>query len=160
MSKITIPLTEVITGGTLKNWYYDNCIIRSDVVKTTDTAYAYAEDTFDLGGEVEGYLMAVNATINIMSTNVASTLPNYQKLDDLGALIAKEFSDWLVPGAEIWKKDDNTRVIFYTNPFAGNQSEYLKGSEIKIINDISPANIDILTIAEAEAETASGWTKL
>ena len=171
MSKIEIPLAAVITGGALKNWYYDNAIIRSDVTKTTSETLATASDDFKLsigevnnilaqGGEVYEYLMAISANIAIMSTDVPATLPNYQKLDDTGTLVAKQFSDWLVPGAEVWKKDDNTRVLFYTNPFAGNANSYLKGSEIKIINDINPAAIDVLTIADAQALVATGWTKL
>lgn len=170
MSKITIPLAEVEIGGSLFNWYYNHAVIRSDVSKVTTDTEAIATDGFKLsisevnniltaGGEVKEYLMAVRAPIAIMGTSVPDTLPKYRKLDDTAALIAKDFSDWLVPGAEIWLKDDNTEVLFYTNPFAGNPSSYLKGSEIKIINDIS-AQVICLTIADAQLLTATGWTKL
>ena len=170
MSKVKIPLTEVEISGSLQSWYYNNAILRSDVMKSTDSTYAYASDSFQLtisevgnilnaGGEVEEYLMAVKAPIAIMNTDVPSTLPKYQKLDNTGSLVAKKFSDWLVPNAEIWKKDDDTEVIFYTNPFAGNVSSYLKGSEIKVINDLG-ATVNIMTVADAQSEVASGWTKL
>ena len=171
MSIIKIPIAEVEVGGSLQSFYYDNCVIRSDVSKITDDVWATATDNFDLsigqvnsillaGGEVYEHLMAVKAVIGIMDFAVPSTLPNYLKLDGSATFVAKNFSDWLVPGVEIWKKDDDTEVLFYTNPFAKNETNYLTGSEIKIINDISPANIDILTIANAEIETATGWTKL
>lgn len=167
MSKIQIPIANVQTGGSLFNWYYNNCIIRSDVSKSTDDNFAYAEDNFNLsiaevtsilttGGEVEQYLMAIEADIAILSTNVPSGLPNRLKWDGT----VKKFNDWFIPGAEVWKKDDNTKILFYTNPFASNQDKYLKGSEIKAIYEISPALIDVLTITQAQVEVSTGWTKL
>ena len=171
MSKITLPIAEIEIGGTMQTWHYDNALIRSDIIKTTENGTAKVEGTIDMsindvgqiltaGGEVFGYLMAVKAIIGILDADVPDPLPNNKTLSGTAEEILKKFSGWLVPGAEIWKKDDDSEILFYTNPFAGNQDKYLKGSEIKIINDISPANIDILTIADAEIETATGWTKL
>jgi len=172
MSKIQIPIASVEIGGALQSWYYNNAMLRSDVAKSTDDTYAYATDNFDFaiadivsildeGGEVFEYLMAIKAPIALMSTNVPDTLPNYLKLDDTGTKVAKEFSDYLVPGVELWKKDTDDFIIFYTNPFAGNESSYLTGSEIKDIDDISPGLIDVMKIIDAQAEIAGGgWTKM
>jgi len=166
MSKIEIPIAEVEIGGSLFNFYYNNAIIRSDVQKTTTDTLATASDNFNLSisevasilagsGEVYEYLMAVRAPIAILGANVPVGLPKRLKWD----ATVKTFNDWFVPGAELWEKDDNTEIIFYTNPFATNAASYLLGSEISIINQIG-ASVTILTIADAQAVTASGWTKL
>ena len=80
-------------------------------------------------------------------------------LDGSAVEVPKAFKHWILPGADIWKKDDDTEIMFYTNPFAGNVSKYLKGSEISIINDIG-STVNILTILDAEALVVTGWTKL
>lgn len=170
MSKVTIPLIAVEIGGTLNSWYYNNCVLRSDVVKTTDDVNATAADSFEFsladvasilaeGGEVSEYLMAVQSPIALLDTDVPEGLPNRLTLDGTATEVAKQFKNWLVPGAEIWVKDDDTEILFYTNPFAGGVSQYLKGSEISIINSIA-GTVSILTIANAELETSTGWTKL
>lgn len=166
MSKITIPIDSVKTTGALFALYYDSLGLRSDVNKSTNETQAIAEGVFKMtiteldsilveGGEVEGYLMAVRAPKVLLNEDVPVSLTNSVKWDGT----AKTFNDWLVPGAEIWEKDDNTEILFYTNPFAGNESKYLKGSEIKTIL-IDTGATNVLTIEEAEALTASGWTKL
>jgi hypothetical protein len=168
---LEIPLIEVEIGGSVFNYYYNNVILRADVVQTTTNGTATATGNISpdiaevnsiltAGGETFEYLMAIKANIALLDTDVPDPLPNNKTLDGTATEVLKTFSGWLVPGAEIWKKDDNTEILFYTNPFAGNPSSYLKGSEIKIINDINPAQIDILTIEAAEIETATGWTKL
>ncbi len=171
MSKATIPLIAVEIGGDLQAWYYNNCVLRSDVTKTIEGTNVVAENGFEFTigevnnilaetGEVEEYLMAVRSPISIMSTDVPDTLPKYLGLDDTGTLVAKTFSAWFNTGVELWKKDDDSEIIFYTNPFAGNASSYLKGSEIKIINDLG-APVSILTIADATTLIdAGGWNKL
>ncbi len=170
MSRVQIPLTAVEVGGNLNAWYYNNCVLRSDVTKSTDDDNANASDNFNLSlsevanilaesGEVYEYLMAVKAPIAILDADVPNDLPNNKTMDGTASEVAKQFKNWLVPNAEIWKKDDDTEILFYTNPFAGNSSSYLTGSEIAIINNISAA-VEILTVASAEIETATGWTKL
>ena len=87
MSKLTIPLSAVNVGGALHNWYYNNCVLRSDVVKSTDDNNAYAIDNFNLNwnainillgnsGDIEFYLMAVHANIALLGDNVPDGLPN------------------------------------------------------------------------------------
>lgn len=170
MSKIEIPIAEVEIGGALFDFYYNKCMIRSDVVKETTDTTATAIDNFDLsitdvadilaeGGEVSEYLMAVRAPIALLDTDVPVGLPKRTTLDGTATEVPKQFKNWFVPGAEIWKKDDDTEIIFYTNPFAANENQYLTGSEISIINAISPS-VTILTITDAEIETATGWEKL
>ena len=171
MSKIVIPIGEIEKGGSLEDLFYNKAMIRTNVIKSELDGNSIAEGIIDMsigevnqiltaGGEVFEYLMAVKAIIGLLDIDVPDPLPNNKTLNGLAVEVLKTFSGWLVPGAEIWKKDDDSEILFYTNPFAGNENSYLKGSEIKIINDINPGNIDILTIADAEAETASGWTKL
>lgn len=171
MSKIELPIAEIEIGGSMQTWHYDNAIIRSDVQKSTENGLAKIDGTIYMsiadvsqiltaGGEVFEYLMAVKAVISLLDADVPDPLPNNKTLDGTATEILKTFSGWLVPGSEIWKKDDDTEILFYTNPFAGNQDKYLTGSEIKVINDINPGNIDILTIEDAEVVVATGWTKL
>ena len=170
MSKIIIPIDAVKIGGALNSFYYDNAILRSDVITLTDETNATADGVFDLSiadvgsildalGDTEGYLMAVQTPIALLDLDVPDPLPNNKTLNGQAVEVFKKFSDWFNTGAEIWKKDDDTEIIFYTNPFASNESSYLKGSEIAIINDIG-GTVNILTIAQAEAETATGWTKV
>lgn len=170
MAKIILPIAEVQNGGTLHSWYYDEAIIRSDVNKKTDSINATAEGIFDLslgnvgsiltnGGEVEAYLMAVHAPMSLLDTEVPDGLPKRMTLDGSAVEVPKAFKHWILPGAELWKKDDDTEILFYTNPFAGNVFQYLKGSEISIINDIH-ATVEILTIVDAEILVATGWTKI
>lgn len=167
MSKATMPIAEVRKGGSLEDLYYDSALIRTDIEKSTTDTEAIAEGVFNMtineinsiltaGGQVEGYLMAIRAPKALFDIDVPVDLPN--RLAFNGSI--KTFEFWLVPGGEAWLKDDDLEIMLYTNPFAGNENVYLTGSEIKIINDINPGQINILTIAEAEAETASGWTKL
>ena len=99
--------------------------------------------------------MAVRAPRALLNQEVPEGIPERLKWDGT----VKTFNDLLEVGAEIWEKNDNSQNIWYTNPFAGNENVYLTGSEMKIINDIDP-QVDILTVADADAETASGWTKL
>jgi len=170
MSKITLPLTAVETGGALNSFYYNKCVLRSDVSKTNDGVNVIATDSFSFslsevasilnnGGEVSEYLMAVRAPIALLDVDVPVGLPKRLTLDGTATEVAKAFKNWLVPNAEIWVKDDNTEILFYTNPFAGNPSDYLLGSEIKLIFDIS-AQVTVVTIEDAEAEVVTGWTKL
>lgn len=170
MSKVTIPSAGVQVGGTLHDWYYNNCVLRSDVVKTNDGINAIAEDNFSLtraevnnimtaGGQVEKYLMGVRANMALMGDDIPSSLPNYKTLNTSGVWVAKTFSNWFSPGAEIWIKDDNTEFLFYSNPFAGNEDKYLNGTELVILNGLTNV-INVLTIAQSEALTASGWTKV
>lgn len=169
MSKIQIPSAEVKIGGLLNQFYYDKAMLRSDVIKSNDGITATAEDDFDLsiadvgsvlnaGGEILEHLMAVRAPITFFSQLVPEGLPNYQKYDGSGDLTSRSFNDWFNTGAEIWIKNDKTEMLFYTDPFAGGKSDYLKGSEVSIINDIS-GSVQIKTIAEAEVIALTGWTK-
>lgn len=170
MSKITIPKTETDIGGSMNTWFFNEALSVSNILKSTENGTQKIEGLIDMSisdvasilaalGEVEEYLMAIKAPIALLDTDVPVGLPNRTTLDGTATEVPKQFKNWLVPGAEIWKKDDDTEILFFTNPFAGNANSYLKGSEIKIINDIS-GSVNALTIAQAEVETASGWTKL
>lgn len=160
-----MPIAEVRTGGSLESLYYDSALIRSDILKSTTEMEAIAEGVFNMtinevndvlvaGGEVEGYLMAIKADKSLFDEVVPDGLPN--RLTFNGN--PKTFDSWLVPGAEVWLKDDDSEIIFYTNPFAGNENSYLTGTEIKIIH-LMP-NAEAITVEDAKAETASGWVKL
>lgn len=166
MSKVTMPIEAVQSGGSLETLYYDSALIRSDVLKSTNETEAIAEGVFKMSinevnsiltalGEVYGYLMAIRAPKTIFDIAVPDGLPNRLTFNG----VVKIFDSWLVPDAEIWLKDDDTEIIFFTNPFAANESSYLKGSEIKLIHDISGA-VNVITVEDANTETATGWTKL
>lgn len=171
MAKVTLPIAEIEIGGSMQQWHYDNAIIRTDVKKSIVGSDSITEGTLDLAlanvaailgvaGEVEAYLMAVQAPIALLDTDVPAGLPRNTTLDGSAVEVPKQFKNWFVLGAEIWKKDDDTQIIFYTNPFAGNVSQYLKGSEISIINDIG-GSVDILTVTAAQAIIdGGGWTKI
>lgn len=171
MAKVTLPIAEVELGGSMQQWHYDNAIIRTDVKMSINNGDSITEGTLELtlgnvgsvlaaGGEVESYLMAVQAPLSLLDTDVPAGLPRNTTLNGSAVEVSKTFSNWFVKGAEIWKKDDDSEIIFYTNPFAGNVSLYLKGSELSIINDIH-ATVVIETIAQAQAIIdAGGWTKI
>ena len=160
-----MPIESVRTGGSLESLYYDSALIRSDILKFTTDTEAIAEGVFRMsiaevnsilvaGGEVYGYLMAIRAPKALFNAVVPNGLPNRLTFNG----VAKIFDSWLVPGAEVWLKDDDTEIILFTSPFAGNESSYLTGTEIKIIH--SMPGVTAITVSSANAETASGWTKL
>lgn len=171
MAKLTIPLSVVQAGEAFADWYYNNCILRaSQVALTTDETNAYAVNSFKLGwnaintllangGEMEEYLMAIHAGIDLLADTVPDGCPNRMTYNTSGAQVPKTFNNWLVPGSDFWKKDDNTEILFLTNPFAGNEDKYLKASEIKLIADL-PNTIEILKQADAMALLLTGWTKI
>ena len=165
MSKVITPKTSTDIGGALNAWFFNDALSRSDVIKKTINGNQEIEGVLNLGisnigdilaegGEVYGYLMAIQAPIAILEIDVPFGLPKNIYFD--GA--AKPFRAWFSYGAEAWIKDDQSEIIFYTNPFAGNEDLYLKGSEIKVINDIN--TVEALTVEDAEIITAEGWTKL
>jgi hypothetical protein len=165
MSKVIVAKTATDINGALNTWFFNEAISRSDVTKTTVNGNQEIEGSLNLSilnigdilaesGEVYGHLMAIQAPIAILELDVPFGLPKNVYFD--GA--AKPFRAWFSYGAEAWIKDDQSEIIFYTNPFAGNEDLYLKGSEIKVINDLQ--TVEALSIEEAEAETASGWTKI
>jgi len=172
MSKIEIPIISVESGGPLFGFYYNNCTLRSDVVKVTSDVLATASDNFDLSmaeidaildesGEVYEQLMAIRVTnMRFRDSPVPDTLPNWNKFNGVGDEVHKSFSEWLVPGAEWWMKDDKSEFIMYTNPFAGNADKYLTGSEIKIIEQINPIFVSVIKTSEVAAIVATGWTKM
>ena len=171
MSIIKIPTTAVeVPGGAVFELFYNRAVLRTIVIKSEETIedilHSVAtgviqleigdiDDILDAGGEVFQHLMAVRAPRALLNQEVPEGIPERLKWDGT----VKTFNDLLEVGAEIWEKNDNSQNIWYTNPFAGNENVYLTGSEMKIINDIDP-QVDILTVADADAETASGWTKL
>lgn len=162
MSKITVITDTIKTAGSLKDWNYDNVLIRSDVSSLTQNGNTIINGLINMsindvglilaqGGKVEEYLMAIKAPKALFDTPIPEGLP--QRLTFNGAI--KTFDIWLVPGVELWLKDDDSEIIFYTATFANDN--YLTGSEIKLIHDMTGVNA--LTVADAQAETASGWTK-
>jgi hypothetical protein len=170
MTKLTFPLSVVEVGGALFNWYYNNVQLRSDVTKSSDASNAYAVNNFGLtfnaiktlltnGGDVEFYLMAVHANIDLLGDTVPDGLPNRMTYNISGTQIPKTFNYWFNTGSDKWKKDDNSEIVFLTNPFAGNEDQYLKGSEIKLIEDM-PNTIEILKYQDALDLVDSGWTKI
>lgn len=171
MAKLTIPLSAVQNGAPFFGWYYNNCILKSSQISlTTDVTNAYAINSFNLawsaintlltnGGEMEFYLMAVRANIDLLADTVPDGCPNRMTYNTSGIQVPKTFNNWLVPGSDWWKKDDDTEILFLTNPFAGNEDKYLKASEIKLIDDL-PNTISILKQSDAMTLVSSGWTKI
>lgn len=166
MSKITVITDTIKTGGSLKDWNYDNVLVRSDVSSLTQNGNTIINGLIDMdiadvgqilaqGGEVEEYLMAIIAPKTLFGDIVPDGLP--KRLTFNGE--TKTFDMWLVPSAEVWLKDDDTQIIFFTNPFAGNEGSYLTGSEVKLIHDIS-AQVRAITVGAANELTATGWEKL
>jgi len=165
MSKVIVPKVATDIGGALNAWFFNEAISRSDINKKTSNGSQEIEGDLNLsigdvgsildeGGEVYGYLMAIRAPIAILELDVPFGLPKNVYFD--GA--AKPFRAWFSYGAEAWIKEDQSEIIFYTNPFASNADLYLTGSEIKVIHDLQSVNA--LTIEDAKIITTEGWTKL
>ena len=167
MAKVTLPITEVELGGSMQTWHYDNALIRSDVNKKTENGNSITEGILELpiatlgailgvGGEIEAYLMAVRAPLSILETDVPAGLPRNIYFDH----VAKTFRAWFVPGAEAWVNNVTNEVIFYTNPFAGNVSQYLKGSEIAILHGLPSTNALLLEEAQVIIDTDPNWVQI
>ena len=172
--KLTIPTNQITSGQPLQAFYDDLIKINSQLSVVTDNGNVIIRDDnatvkmiinesqlIDIlaaGGEVEEHEMSIQATATINTTLVPPELPA-SKFITGGA---RQFFEWFMPGAEAWTEDGSNGIMFRTNPLAGlvNKTGYLKGSEMKKIKDLESENYSILTNAEADTITASGWTPL
>lgn len=178
--KFTVPTTSIQKGGSLEDFYYDLLIVgRSDLSKISDNGNTIVQGELVLsisqvnqiliaGGEVEQYLMAIKADIALLGDDLPTGLPNQNTLDEVGAAEIRKFKNWFDTSAEVWKKDTNDKIYFLTNPVGTSTSQYLLGSEILILFDsfgggtpsVIDRNLEVHTIAEFQAEIATGWTQV
>jgi hypothetical protein len=172
--KITIPTNQITSGQPLQSFYDDLIKVNSQLLVQTVNGNVVINDSSatvkvvinedDLlsilaaGGEVEEHLMSIQATATINTTLVPSELP-FSKFITGGA---RQFFQWFMPGSEAWTENAGNGIMFRSNPLAGlvGKEGYLKGSEMKVIKDLDSENYSIKTNAEADAITATGWTKL
>jgi len=165
MSLITIPVVAAQNGGNLYTLVDDLTNLNSEVSRLRQNDDLLIDDieasvsieideTLLLsilaeGGEVEQYLFAVNAPLSLGVTPVPAGVP-YR---DNAINEVKQFKDWFLFGSELWINNTTSRIIFYSNPLGAQAdiSQYLKGSEVKLIKDVDSANINILTLDEAQA---------
>lgn len=169
MSKLTFPIEEIVSTGNLCNLYDDLKKTYTGISETVVGTNRVLQDSFsnltlsqllsilNNGGAIEQHLMAIRVPASFMGSAVLAGLPN--RTNPITASV-KNYEDWFDSTAEVWKKSDDLEYIFFTNPHGNSVSEYLTGEKIKDIRDSDPTNISVLTITEAGAETAAGWTKL
>jgi hypothetical protein len=169
MSKLTFPITEILSTGNLCSLYDDLLKyysglteINTDNTKVLQNGFAQLSktqlnDIVANGGKVEEHLMALRVPASFMNEDVLVDLPNRMNL--ITGLV-KKFQDWFDSTAEIWRSDDNLEYIFFTKPHGNSKTEYLTGEQIRNIWASDNVNIDILTTAQATDEIASGWIKL
>jgi len=150
--KIIYPITEALPGGNLHNFDYELRMDSDLVIQKNGSNIEIINGNIELsisqigqilanGGEVEDYLMVVKAPIAGLVNDVADGLPDRLKPVQGGTEIRK-YNDWLTPG-NVWT--NATHFYFLTITVAGT---YLKGSEIKILNDL--ANVDVLLTTDPE----------
>jgi hypothetical protein len=189
--KITIPKTSAHYGGNLFELYYKIAVVDGDnisrvqnngtITLSGDYELTISEilDILNEGGEVDEYLMAVRADIDILgdllpdiedlgATPPIPKLPNRMTIDIAGAGEVRAFKNWFGQNCSFWKKDDDTQVYFTTNPVGTSVSQYLKGSQLRALFQSygggSPSVVDrnllVRTLTDYEAEVASGWTQI
>ena len=169
--KVTIPIASAKNGGALYTLVDDLANTNSAVQRTNDGSNLILDDTgvptelqipldqtnllavLGESGEVENHLMAIKAPISLANQAVPVGVPYRTN----AVSEVKDFKDWFLYGAELWRNQTDGFVLFYTNPLGSqaDQTQYLKGSEIELIRQIDTVNIEILTIAEATAEVAN-----
>lgn len=183
--KITLPLSQIISTGGLKDFYDDLIKVQSGLTIYNDETNVFIEDDIPLtlgelnqilnapttGGEiaeVEEYLMAIRTDVDILTDNVPSGLPNAETFTN----IARSFENWFDSTCELWADAATialaTQVYFLTNPLGTTKSQYLKGSEIAILyNSFGGATPSVVdrnllprTIAQFQNEVSSGWTRI
>lgn len=171
MAKLTIPLTAVQIGGNLRDWFYNNVVLNSEITYKPEGANLVVNDDFATnklvmnqqaiinilaeGGEVSEYLAGIRAPNTLGAVTVPVGLP--ERTNILGQTV--NFLNWFSNKAELWVEDVGDEFIFYTNPFAGSVDKYLTASQMEIIRQINTGTITILTVAEVQAVVESGWTK-
>jgi len=167
-----MPAVEAQVGGSLHTLALDLTIVNTEVSRTTegdnliiDDENASAEQKMSpdettilsiltVGGQIEDYLHGIRAPISIATEDVPEGVPI--RTNKFGTV--KKFVDWFLPGAEVWKKDDNSEVIFYNNPNPS-AGTLLTASESELIRQIDTATYSFMTVEEVTAEVANGWTK-
>lgn len=166
--KITFTKASIKTGGALQSFYYDMTIGTSNLTITSDDTFVYVVDgltpfVFEVkqilnnGGEVNNYLMAIQADISFLDVDILAGLPN--RLDVLG--VVKKFKVWFEATSEVYINDAGTRVYFLTNPIGTSEDQYLTGSEIVAIESIVGINADVDTVNQFNtAIAANNWNKV
>jgi len=189
--KITVPKTAAHYGGNLFELYYKIAVVDGDNITRTqnngniilfgDYELTINEilDILNEGGEVEEYLMAIRADIDILGDllpdieNPGATppiveLPNRMTIDDEGTAEVRAFKYWFGQNCSFWKKDDDTQIYFTTNPVGTSVAQYLKGSQLRALfqaygggaPSVVDRNLLVRTISDYESEIASGWTQI
>jgi len=170
--KITIPLSEVVSTGSLKDFYDDLVKIQSESIITNDGSNVYINNgnliltisqvnsILVAGGEVEGYLMAVRCNIGLLDLDVVAGLPNRYTLDVAGSPENRKFKNWFDTSAELYLNDAKTQIYFLTNPVGTSISKYLTGSQIKLISQIPAQSIAIRLVSQFNTDIQTGWTKI
>ena len=158
--KITYSLASAEPGGALHtlDWNLDQ---NPNLTKTNDGTDKFIENGISLtwqqvldiladGGvnaEVEEYLLVIKAPKAGLNVDVPAGLPDRDKLTPTGTDVRK-INEWLIPN-NIWYDGptiaDSTYIYFLTTTMTG---QYLKGSEIKLLDDM--ANVSILLTTDPE----------
>jgi hypothetical protein len=183
--KITMPLAQIVSTGGFTDFYDDLIKVQSDLTITKDDDNVFIVDSMQLtiteineilsmptsGGEiaeVEEYLMAIRADVDILTDNVPIVLPNSQTFTN----IVRTFENWFDSTCELWANAVDiasaTQVYLLTNPLGTTQAQYLKGSEIMVLFNsfggptpsVVDRNLLPRTIAQFNDETASGWYRI
>jgi hypothetical protein len=174
MGRITIPKIAALNGGALYEFVDDLTNVNSAVERTPIAGNLIIDDTkapadqivpmdqstllsiLAQGGEVEEILMAIKQPNSFANVDVPDVLPWTR--DALGN--ARTFARWFLDGAKVWTSSGF--FVYYTNPAAAlaQPYQYLKGSQMEVIRQLDPVNIQILSLDEAAQEVATGYTKV
>lgn len=170
--KAIIPLVAVKSGGSLKDFYDDLIKVQSNNGISNDGINVFIEsDSLQLeiaeqlqilneGGEVEQLLMSVRADISLLGAGIPNGIPNQNTIDEIGQPEIRKFKNWFDTSAELYINDAETKVYFLTNPLGNSVTDYLKASELLILNGISASNVEIRTAEQFNTDIQTGWNKV
>lgn len=170
--KATIPLNEVLSGGTLKDFYDDLIKVRSDreisndgvnvVIESPSLKLTITEQVqiLQAGGDVEQLLMSVRADIGLLNTDIPEGIPNQNTIDELALPEVRKFKNWFDTSAELYINDIETKVYFLTNPLGNSATDYLKASELLILAGLTASSLEVRTSDQFNEDILTGWNKI
>jgi len=166
--KITIPLSEILSGGSLKDLYDDLIKIQSGLQISNNGTNVYIQGGLTLnlsklnqiinaGGEVEEYLMSIQIDKSVLAENIPEGLPNRTAVDGTN----RTFNGWFDSTADIYINDADDRIYWLTNPVGNSASEYLTASQIAIVYGLSSYSPNVRSVYQFNSDvSAGGWNKV
>ncbi len=169
--RFTLPLDTIEVGGALHDYYYNLLVGRSDLKRTVSNDIVTVEGDLELslpdlysivqtgGGEVYEYLISVKSDISLLGEFVSEGLPNRLTLNESAQSEVRAFKNWFENTSTLYKKNDDSEVLFLSNPVGTSPSEYLTGSQIFLLTALTTHSVSVYTISQFNDMIESGdWS--